>query len=152
MTTTHRGFTLIELLVVIAIIGVLATVIMNSVNTVRAKGKDAAAKSDLNAVRPTASNYYDDNNSSYGTAGVDCANPDSVFDPSVQSNVNTAIVAAQGAVNSTAVCANDPFSFVVAIPLLDGTTWCIDSTGYSNVTTLLTDGSSGSVQDVIRCQ
>lgn len=36
-----QGFTLIELLVVIAIIGFLATIILASLNNVRAKGRDA---------------------------------------------------------------------------------------------------------------
>ena len=42
-----KGFTLIELLVVVAIIGILASVVIASLNKSRDKGEDAAVKSNL---------------------------------------------------------------------------------------------------------
>ena len=65
-----RGFTLIELLVVIAIIGILASVVLASLNTARQKGKNAAIKADIANARTQAELYYDNNSQSY--AGV-CA-------------------------------------------------------------------------------
>ena len=43
----HNGFTLIELLVVIAIIGVLSTMTVSSLNSARAKARDAKRLSDI---------------------------------------------------------------------------------------------------------
>ncbi len=59
MKTNSRGFTLIELLVVIAIIGILASVVLASLNSARAKGSDAAIKSSINNARAQAEIFYD---------------------------------------------------------------------------------------------
>lgn len=56
-----RGFTLIELLVVIAIIGVLSSVILVSLNTARAKARDAQRLSDMQEVRKALEMYFADN-------------------------------------------------------------------------------------------
>ncbi|MFZ4500502.1 MAG: type II secretion system protein [Minisyncoccia bacterium] len=58
-----KGFTLIELLVVIAVIGLLAGVIMASLNSARAKARDARRISDTKAVSTALYFYYD----TYGT-------------------------------------------------------------------------------------
>jgi len=50
----NRGFTLIELLVVIAIIGILASVVLASLNTARGKGLVAAYKSEVQQIVPSA--------------------------------------------------------------------------------------------------
>lgn len=57
---TSRGFTLIELLVVIAIIGILASVVMNSVNSARANTKTSKAKAELQSLRAAISSLEDD--------------------------------------------------------------------------------------------
>jgi prepilin-type N-terminal cleavage/methylation domain-containing protein len=46
----RKGFTLIELLVVIAIIGLLASVVLASLNSVRAKGRTAAEKAEVKEI------------------------------------------------------------------------------------------------------
>jgi len=59
----QKGFTLIELLVVIAIIGILATIVMVSLNTARSKARDARRVSDVRQLQLALQMYYDANGS-----------------------------------------------------------------------------------------
>ena len=56
------GFTLIELLVVVAIIGILASVVLASLNSARDKARIARVKSDLNQINNAFNLYLTDNN------------------------------------------------------------------------------------------
>jgi prepilin-type N-terminal cleavage/methylation domain-containing protein len=67
------GFTLIELLLVIAIIALLASVVMASLTTARAKGFDSAIKENLNGIRTQANllrNEYGCFRSSFGSCAT----------------------------------------------------------------------------------
>ena len=61
----QKGFTLIELLVVISIIGLLATIVLVSVNSVRKKARDARRLSDMHQIRIALDMYYNNNNDNY---------------------------------------------------------------------------------------
>ena len=57
----REGFTLIELLVVIAIIGLLASVILISLNSARKKARDVKRITSLKQLQTAVELYYDDN-------------------------------------------------------------------------------------------
>ena len=80
MKTKTSGFTLIELLVVIAIIGILAAVVLSSINTARAKSRDSARVSDLKQLELALALYHE-KNGSYPTATQFLNNGTSVLMP-----------------------------------------------------------------------
>jgi prepilin-type N-terminal cleavage/methylation domain-containing protein len=65
MFKKQKGFTLIELLVVIAIIGILATIVLVSLNSARVKARDARRQSDIQQISLAMEMYYDANTSTY---------------------------------------------------------------------------------------
>lgn len=78
----RKGFTLIELLVVIAIIGILATIVLVSLNTARQKARDARRIGDIRQLALAVEMYYDDSSTGYpGTfVGTTCADWDALSD------------------------------------------------------------------------
>lgn len=65
----RKGFTLIELLVVIAIIGILAAVVLVSLNSARARGRDARRISDMQSIALAMELYADANGSLFPNDG-----------------------------------------------------------------------------------
>lgn len=66
---TRRGFTLIEILVVVAIIGILATIILASIDQARKNSRDKVRMSDLEQAKAALQIYATANNT-YAVAGT----------------------------------------------------------------------------------
>lgn len=56
---SKKGFTLIELLVVISIIGLLSSIVLTSVNSARAKARDARRIADFKQIQTALELFYD---------------------------------------------------------------------------------------------
>ncbi len=146
--STNRGFTLIELLVVIAIIGILASVVLASLNSARGKGADASVKANMANMRAQAEIYYDTNTkynvtagtalAGTGAAGAVCGVVTGMFG---DSNITQALaqVATQMAGTSTMTCTTNTAGdkWAVSITALRGaaTSWCVDNSGWSKAGT-----------------
>jgi len=69
-----KGFTLIELLVVIAIIGILATIVLVSLNSARQKARDTRRITDVKQVALALEMRYDDTSNYPAVTGCTTAN------------------------------------------------------------------------------
>ena len=150
--SNKKGFTLIELLVVIAIIGILASVVLASLNSARSKGSDVAIRANLANIRAQAALYYDANNT-YGSS-VQCrVNVDGttsgcsgVFNTKANGGVLDGFKAAVAITSTQAFgitnSAGDAWS--AAANLKSGGYYCVDSAGSGKTITGTTGGSAQS--------
>ncbi len=133
--SSQNGFTLIELLVVIAIIGILASVVLASLNSARNKGADAAIKANLANARAQAELFYDT-----GSTYEDVCTGAGGISSLVSAAATTASVTAPshdtaGATATTSVCNDTAAGWAAEVPLKTSGAgfYCVDSTGASKV-------------------
>ncbi|HTE48435.1 MAG TPA: type II secretion system protein [Candidatus Paceibacterota bacterium] len=144
MKISKGGFTLIELLVVVAIIGLLASIVLASLNSARSKSGDAAVKSNLANIRAQSALIYS-NSGCYGdgTPITDTTCAPFTLGPCLNTTDNSIfknpivwaqISAAKSAAGGFASCMSTGSAWSVGIQMKekpDAEAWCVDSNGTS---------------------
>jgi type IV pilus assembly protein PilE len=117
---SQHGFTLVELLITIAIIGILAMVVLTSLNDARIQGINAKIETEMDAIAKRAevehiqSLTYD---SVCGSNGI-----------SQSPDILRSITSINTFASSTLICNSQTTSYAISVPI-NTTHWCIDSLG-----------------------
>ena len=145
-----KGFTLIELLVVIAIIGILASVVLVSLQSARKKGNDTRVISSIQQLRTQLESDY---NSSTGyAAGI--SGLDTLVNTGNYGTLTTDITAQGGtfqlrapapAGNPASVGSYALFGRLPSSPSTAYRYFCIDSTGATNPSVITVPAAGGGI-------
>jgi prepilin-type N-terminal cleavage/methylation domain-containing protein len=136
---SKQAFTLIELLMVITIIGILTTVVLQSLSQSRTKAYDSKLKQQLDHFRAAAEMYFlNQLPTGYGPAVSNCTTPNTLFTDMKTDDGKPALYVDRGNLppNTQVVCGSTdsgPVSaYAVKATLFSGTEyWCVDSKGIS---------------------
>jgi prepilin-type N-terminal cleavage/methylation domain-containing protein len=132
-----KGFTVMELMVVVAIIGILAAIVIGSIDVARNKGTDAGVKSAMHSLRPSIQLLSLSNIPSSAFTNL-CSNTKSllILQGAARSSPLTGVTVATGTIGqwSTVTCHDSPDAWAAEAPLFTSQStgpqmWCTDSAG-----------------------
>ncbi|OHA63473.1 MAG: hypothetical protein A2748_03400 [Candidatus Wildermuthbacteria bacterium RIFCSPHIGHO2_01_FULL_45_20] len=145
---SRKGFTLIELLVVIAIIGLLAGIVLVSLNGAQDRARDGRIQAAIGQTKAQAQLVYAYNNAFDYTSLCDVGNTlntsHAAYGPAllqIENEVNTQ----NGTSGAEPVCMGSASNFCISATLAtSGTVMCIDETGGTGTTVCAAASGVGS--------
>jgi len=157
MKKNTRGFTLIELLVVIAIIGILASIVLVSLNSARKKGNDTRVISDVQQMRTLLETAYNGSGYPVNGANASCNTTANTITGSTYANcvgtlgsadmntINADVAAQSSVLFISALGGNANYAIRGRLVSNNSAFFCIDSTGATNAL------DNGAATAVSRC-